>query len=340
MKAIVLEKTFFKFSSSKLIVSEVEKPSPKVNEILIKIKYSGVNFADILTSHGFYSWAPKRPSIMGLEAAGEVVEIGENVTNHKVGDRVFAGMQSGGYAEYATVDARFVFKPPAFYNWEEIVAFGGQWITAWIALHEMARVRPGEILLVHAAAGGVGSAALQLAQVHGMEVYGTCSPFKKEVIQELGATYVSYDNFDNEMKEMNKLPDCVIESIGGDIFKRSFLNLAPMGRLVTIGGTGIKPKNIWNLIELFKIWRKIPRVDMKQVLRDTRGFMGLHVGYLLNYAGKILPIWQNMINVIEKHEMRPIYRKEQIFPMSKAADAHKYMEDRKNIGKIILDPSK
>ncbi|MCY3412244.1 MAG: zinc-binding dehydrogenase [Candidatus Heimdallarchaeota archaeon] len=337
MKAIVLTKTG---GPNVLKITEVVQPEPGEYEVLIKVIYSGVNYADILTRHGLYSWAPKRPSIMGLEVAGEVIKLGSKVSRHKVGDRVFAGMRSGGYAEYAVIDERFAFHPPVFYNWEEIIAFGGQWITAWFALHEMARVRQGEILLVQAAAGGVGTAAIQLAKIYGMEVYGTCSPQKKEVIESLGATYLSYETFDTELKDRGIMIDCVLESIGGEIFWRSFDALGPLGRLVTIGGTGIKLKNKYNPIAVIKALRAIPRVRQSQVLRKSKAFMGLHVGYLLDHADRVLPIWNEMINTIEKHKLRPIYREDQIFPMSKAGEAHEFMNNRKNIGKIILDPSK
>lgn len=337
MKAIVLNRTG---RSDVLQVTDEDRPVPKKNEVLIKVKYAGVNYADILTRQGLYSWAPKRPNILGLEAAGEIVEIGNNVSLHNIGDKVFAGMQFGAYAEYVAVDEKFALKPPEFYNWEEIIAFGGQWLTAWVALYEMARVRPGENVLIHSAAGGVGTGAIILAKNLGLNVYGTCSPHKKGIIEELGAIYVSYENFEIELKEKGVIIDCVLESVGGEIFRRSFDNLGPMGRLVTIGGTGIKLKNKWNPFALFKAWKSIPKAKQSEVLRQSKAFMGLHVGYLLDHADRILSIWDDMIRLIEKHQLRPIYSADQIFPLSKAGEAHDFMDQRKNIGKIILDPSK
>lgn len=336
MKAVVLKKTG---GPNVLSITEIQKPVPGENEILVKIKYSGINYADLLTRQGLYSWAPKRPSIMGLEAVGEVVEKGINVKNHEIGDRVFVGVQQGGYAEYITVDAQFALPIPEFYSWEEAGAFGVQFFTAWIGLHEMARVREGEICLVHAAAGGVGTAAVKLALAHKMEVYGTASSFKKNNVESMGATYLSYDNFDTELRKLNKLPDCVIETIGGDVFKRSFDNLAPMGRVVIIGASGIQV-NKFNPLSWYRAWKSFPKASMSQVLRSSRGFMGLHVGYLLNYPDSILPSWQRMIEVVETEKIRPVIRKDHIFPMSRAADAHQLMHDRKNIGKILLDPTR
>ncbi len=336
MKAIVLDKTG---GVDVLKVSEVEQPVPEDNEVLVKVKYSGVNFADLVTRQGLYSWAPKRPNIMGLEVAGEIIEIGKNVTLHSIGERVFVGTQKGGYAEYICMEEQFVLPVPEFYTWEEAAAFGAQWFTSWVALHEMARVREGERLLVHAGAGGVGSAAIMLAKAHNMEVFATCSPHKKEIVEMLGATYLSYDNFDKELIRLDKKPDCIIETIGGDVFKRSFDNLAPMGKLIVIGVSGIKV-NKKNPFSLYRALKAIPKAKMSQVVRKSRGFMGLHVGHLLEFPDKILPIWENMQKVIVKHQLRPIIRENQIFPMSRAGEAHQFIHDRKNIGKVLLNPSK
>ncbi|MCY3411339.1 MAG: zinc-binding dehydrogenase [Candidatus Heimdallarchaeota archaeon] len=277
---------------------------------------------------------------LDLEVAGEIVEIGSEVTQHKLGDRVFVGAQKGGYAEYTVTDQLFALPVPEFYSWEEAAAFGAQWFTAWVGLVEMARVREGEIVLVHAGAGGVGSAAIKLARALKLEVFATCSPHKKPIVEEMGATYLAYGSFEQELNRLNKQPDCVIETIGGDVFQRSFLNLAPMGRVICIGASGIEVQNKWNIFKLLKAWRAIPRAKMSQVVQASRGFMGLHVGYLLEFPERVLPSWQKMIDLITEHQLRPIIREDNIFPMSRAGEAHRYMQERKSIGKILLDPSK
>jgi len=336
MKAIVLTKTG---GPDVLTVTDVDQPQPTADEILVKVKYTGVNYADILSRKGLYSWAPKRPYIMGLEAAGEVVEMGSQVDEVQIGDRVVFGGQQGAYAEYLTVHRDYILPAPETYNWKETAAFGVTFFTAWVAMHEMARVRPEETILIHSAAGGVGTAAVQLARVHGMQVYGTSSTAeKRQRVEELGATAYSYDDFSDTMYTVNIRPDCVLETVGGDIFKQSFRLLAPMGRVVLIGASGIKI-NKWNPLSWFRAWRALPSATMSQVLRRSRGFMGVHLGYLLADPLTLRPSWNKMIEVIEQHDLRPEIRDDQIFPMSQAGAAHELIDNRKNIGKVLLDPS-
>lgn len=336
MRAVVLEDTG---GPEVLQIQDVERPEPTDDEILVRVKYAGINYADILSRKGLYSWSPDRPYIMGLEAAGEVVEIGNNVDVVEVGDRVVYGGQTGGYAEYLTVHKDYILQAPEQYNWKELAAFGVNFFTSWVAIHEMARARRGETLLVHSAAGGVGTAAVQLGIAHDMEVYGTSSqPHKRDRVEELGATAFGYDEFDQQLRDRNVRPDCVIETVGGDVFDRSFDLLAPLGRVVLVGASGIKI-NKWNPISWIKAWRALPRAKMSDVLRRNRGFMGVHLGYLLADPDTLRPAWARMLDVIKEHDLRPEVREDQIFPLSQAGTAHEYIDNRQNIGKVLLDPS-
>ncbi|MHA2501937.1 MAG: quinone oxidoreductase family protein [Candidatus Kariarchaeaceae archaeon] len=334
MKAVVLEKSV---SSQDLTVTEVDQPQPEDDEVLIKVKYSGVNYADILSRKGLYSWAGKRPYIMGLEAAGEVVETGKNVSDVEIGDRLVYGGQSGGYAEYLTVNQEYVLPAPENYTWEECAGFGVTFFTAWVAMHEMARVRPGETMLVHSAAGGVGTAAIQLGRVHGMQVFGTASqPHKRAKVEELGATAFSYDDFDTRLNEMEIRPDMVLETVGGDVYRRSFDLLAPMGRTVLVGASSIKV-NKWNPLSLYRAYKALPSARMSQVLRRSRGFMGVHLGYMLKKPDILKPSWERMLEVIAEHDLHPEI--DRVFPMSKVGEAHDWIDNRHNIGKVLLDPT-
>ena len=340
MKAIVLDKTG---SSDVLQVTDVAQPQPTPDEILIKVKYSAINYADILSRQGLYSWSVKRPYIMGLEAAGEVVEIGANVPKDmiQIGDRVVFGGQNGGYAEYLTIHKDYILPAPDNYNWKETAAFGVVFFTSWVAMHEMARVRSGETLLVHSAAGGVGTAAIQLGVAHGMDVYGTASTAeKRKRVEELGATTAfSYDTFDSEMLARDIRPNCVLETVGGEVYTKSFELLAPMGRVVLIGASSIK-LNKWNPWSWYKAWKALPKAKMSGVLRRSRGFMGVHLGYLLAKPDILRPSWDRMLEVIEQHDIHPEIRDDHIFPMTQAGKAHDFINSRQNIGKVLLDPTK
>ncbi len=336
MKAVVLDKTG---KTNVLKISDVDKPKINDNQVLVKVKYSGLNYADLLSRQGLYSWSPKRPYIMGLEVVGEIIEIGKSVNDRSIGDRVLVGTQTGGYAEYIKTDSVYALPIPDSYSFEEAVSFGVVWFTAWVGLYEMARVRKGEILLVHAAAGGVGSGAVKLGLALGMKVYGTASTDeKRQVIRKMGAIPLKYDDFDQELSKLGVKPDCIIETIGGDVYRRGFDALAPMGRIVLIGASGIQV-NKWNPISLYRAWRDIPRTKMSRVLRRSRAFMGLHIGYMLDEPDRLIPSWQKMLDIMIENDLRPVFREEQIYPLSRVSEAHQFMHDRKNIGKIILDPS-
>ncbi|MHA2169569.1 MAG: alcohol dehydrogenase catalytic domain-containing protein [Candidatus Kariarchaeaceae archaeon] len=336
VRAVVLSKTG---GPNILGVSEVDDPKPQSNEVLVRTKYSGVNYADLLCRQGLYSWAGKRPFIMGLEAAGVIEEIGDQVDNANVGDRVIVAKNHGGYAEMITCEVDLLLPVPTQFSFQEAAAFVGNWFTAWVALHEMARVRPKESLLVHAAAGGVGTAAVKLGLAHEMYVYGTSSSKEKlEFIRESGATPLSYEDFDQQLRELGGV-DCVLESIGGDVYRRSFAALSPLGRIVLVGGSGIQV-NKWNPISWWKAWRSLPRAKMSQVLRQSKGFMGLHLGYLREYHEKMRPIYENLVKLVTEQDFRPTIREDQIFAMSDVAKAHQLIHDRKNIGKVLLDPTR
>jgi NADPH2:quinone reductase len=337
MKAVVLDKTG---KPDVLKVTDVDKPTIDENQVLVKVKYSGINYADLLSRQGLYSWSPKRPYIMGLEAVGEIVEIGSTVTDKSIGDRVLVGKQHGGYAEYIVTDSIYALPIPDEYSFEEAVSFGVVWFTAWVGLYEMARVRKGETLLVHAAAGGVGIGAVKLGLALGMKVYGTASTEeKRNVIREMGAIPLKYEDFDQELNNIGDQPDCIIETIGGDVYKRGFDILAPMGRIVLIGASGIQV-NKWNPLSLYRAWKALPRARMSQVLRRSRAFMGLHIGYMMNDPDRLLPSWQKMLSIMIENKLKPVFREEQVYPLSRVSEAHQFMHDRKNIGKILLEPSK
>ena len=138
---------------------------------------------------------------------------------------------------------------------------------------------------------------------------------------------------------MGVQPDCIIETIGGDVYRRGFDALAPMGRIVLIGASGIQV-NKWNPLSLYRAWKDIPRTKMSRVLRRSRAFMGLHIGYMLEDTDRLIPSWHKMLEIMIKNKLKPIFREAQIFPLSRVSEAHQFMHDRKSIGKIILDPSK
>ena len=168
-----------------------ERPDPAVGpgEVRITVKAAGINFADTMARVGIYPDAPKPPCVLGYEVAGEVESVGEGVDEVKPGDRVVAGVRFGGHAELVTVPADQVLPLPDRLSFEQGAAVPVNYATAYCALVVMAGIKEGERALIHAAAGGVGTAAVQIARHHGAEVFGTASASKHDAIRDLGVEH-------------------------------------------------------------------------------------------------------------------------------------------------------
>src|SRR5687768_3355218 len=145
-----------------LKITHVPMPNPRAGEVRVKVRVIGINFAEVLSRRGLYGWAPRLPYVLGMEAFGEIDAVGESVTTHRPGDRVIAGTQFGTYAEFICVPAERALPAPDRFTPEQNAAFAVSYLTAWVGLMDMARLRPSDTLLVTSAAGGVGSAAVQM----------------------------------------------------------------------------------------------------------------------------------------------------------------------------------
>lgn len=335
MKAIVLTRTG---GPDVLKVSVVADPVPGEYDCLVRIKRAGVNYADVLARQGIYNWQGKRPYILGLESSGVIERTGSGVTKFKTGDAVVVGSKGGNYAELIARHENEVLKAPPGFSFEQSACLFGNWLTAWCAMFEMARVREGEIALIQAAAGGVGTAAVQLGVAHGMKVHGTASSEpKKSYVEAMGAKALDYSDFDKVLKQEG-LPDFILESIGGDVHKRSLSTLAPLGRLVSIGASGIKINKL-NPLDWLRAWRDYPRVSRNDL--ESQAYMTLHLGFLLEDARERLdPMWFRMIRFMQEHDLKPILQENSTYPMSEAARAHQLLDTRQNIGRLLLDPSR
>jgi len=336
MKAIVITKSQ---PLGHLKVSEVKKPQIGDSDVLIKIKAIGVNYADLLAVQGIYNWNPKTPYILGLECSGVVEKTGKNVKKHRVGDKVVVPTKGGAYAEYIVKDEDALLPLPQNMDYYQGASLSGNWATAWTAIFEMARTREGENILIHSAAGGVGVAAVTLAKAASIKVYGTTSTrLKQKYIKKLGAAPLDYKSFYSFFsRNIEEKPDTIIESVGGDVHNKSKKILAPMGRMITLGATSIK-LNKHNPLSWYVAWKKLPQIKRSDLV--SQGYMSLHMGHLFeNNRGKIEPVWKRMINFMNKYNLKPTVNEKQIFSLTKVNKAHLLMENRKNIGKIILDPS-
>ncbi len=336
MQAVVLSKSG---KPEVLKISEVPEPRPGKGEVRVKLEYVGLNYADVLSRKGLYQWAVKHPYIMGMEGYGTVDAVGEGVTTRQVGERVIVAAQHGAYADKIVVPAAQALTPLKHLSPEENAAFAVQWMTAWVGLFEMSRLRPGDSVLVQAAAGGVGTAAVQLAKALGCTVYGTVgSDAKKEVVRKLGIDgVINYrqEDFNSRTKELTngRGVDVVIEVVGGDVFKKSVKLLAPFGRIVVIGFASNNLKK-WNPFSIYRTLRDIPRVKVTQMGEQSFLFGASHLGYMLRDTPRMLRVWDDLSAYVTKYQLKPLVG--HVYDFQDLQQAHALMESRKSTGKIVL----
>ena len=288
---------------------------------------------------GFYGWAPKMPYTLGMEAYGTIEEVGGNVSDRKVGDQVIIGTQFGCYAEkfvghwQATSPAIKQFTP------EENAAFFVNFSTAWVGLFEMAKLVTGESVLIQAAAGGVGTAAIQIAKALGCTVYGTISnPEKARLVEDLGIDHaINYLDEDFEESVMKLTDgqgvDVIQEMVGGDVFKKSVRVLKPLGRIIVMGYASMDLKK-WNPISWYKTWKGVPKANLMDMSKRVYSMMAFHLGYLMKDEAIIDRIIQGLSEFVIKYNLRPVVG--QTFSFDEIPKAHELMESRKSMGKIVI----
>jgi len=337
MKAYQLKKSG---KSNVLKIAELSEPDCKPNEVKVKIRKIGINYAEILSRKGLYSWAPKKPYTPGMESFGEIVAVGEQVIKRKIGDLVITGSQYGAYAEYICVPEYLSFSPVQGFNADQNAAVLVNYMTAWVALVKLARIQKSDTVLIQAAAGGVGTAAIQLSKAMGSYVFGTASNEEKiKLIQFLGAdsaiNYTSSD-FRKEVKKQKGGVDIVLELVGGEVFKRSFEILNPFGKMVVAGYASI-PLKKWNPYTWWLTWKNAPKLQVMEMAVKTSGLMATHIGYLTANQEIAANEWADLSKFITDNHIRPVIGKN--FDFDQIAMAHDWMESRNSVGKIVIDVS-
>jgi NADPH2:quinone reductase len=337
MKAYLLRKTG---SSRVLQISDLPDPVPQRGEVLVRILYAGINYAEIVSRRGLYSWAPKRPYIPGMEAVGIIEQLGRDVTGWQVEQKVNVTTQHGCYAERIAVAQRFITPVLKHLTLEENAAFVVNYLTAWVSLFAMGKLQVGEKVLITSAAGGVGTAAVQLAVTYGCSVYALAgSQEKVEFIKSLGVT-AAFDYRDTngfkKLKQENIGMDVILELVGGNIFKESFRLLNPFGRMVIAGFSGLNLKK-WNPFSWLKTYRDLPRVNILRLSKKSAAIMATHLGYLSEYPDRLNVLMDDLIKFATRHQIKPVVAK--IFPFGQLAMAHDYIETRQNIGKVVIKVS-
>jgi synaptic vesicle membrane protein VAT-1 len=320
-----------------LRITDLATPSPRPHEVRVRIRVIGINFAEVLSRRGVYGWAPPLPYILGMEAFGEIDIVGEAVTTHKPGDLVVVGTQFGTYAEFICVPADRALPAPRGFSPDESAAFAVNYLTAWIGLVEMARLRASDTLLVTSAAGGVGSAAVQIGARSGARVIGAAGKGKQDAVRSLGADLaLDYGDAGWEARlaeaTAGRGVDVALEMAGGAIYRAALRHVAPMGRIVVAGASGSFPRSRNPLARLAAL-RNLPRASIFDMLLRSYGVMSFHVGRLLD-AGLVEPHWRELVGFTEEHRIRPVVGQQ--FAFDQIADAHRALEEKRNIGKVVV----
>jgi NADPH:quinone reductase-like Zn-dependent oxidoreductase len=322
-----------------LEIREAPDPSPGDGDIRIRVRAAGINFADILARLGLYPDAPKPPMVVGYEVAGKIDAVGRAVVGFSEGDRVIALTRFGGYADAVVVPASQAFHFPDDLSDSEAAAVPVNYLTASLALYRMAALAPGETVLVHNAGGGVGIAATQLARLRRATVIGTASAFKHDALRSFGIDHAIDYRHANVAEEVRKLThgrgvDVILDPIGGRSFTDSYRMLAPLGRLVIFGLSAAAPGERRNTWRAFQAWMATPRFNPMSLINRNRGVFGLHIGHLWEERRQLAGLMEMLISELHAGRLTPVVAR--TFPLESAADAHRFIQSRSNIGKVVL----
>jgi NADPH:quinone reductase-like Zn-dependent oxidoreductase len=319
-------------------VRDAPVPPPSEGEVRIRVRAAGINFSDILARMGLYPDAPRPPVVVGYEVAGVIDALGPGVAALQEGDRVVALTRFGGYSDFVVVPVWQVFRFPDRLSDAEAAAVPVTYITASLALYRMAAVRSGETVLVHNAGGGLGIAATQLARLRRATVIGTASAAKHDALRTFGVEHAIDYRFANVVNEVRRITkgrgvDVIIDPIGGRSFSESYRMLAPMGRLVMLGVSSMvgERRNLWRVL---RSWWGMRAFQPLSLINRNRGVFGLHVGHLWDERDELQPIMDLLLTELSADRLHPIVAR--TFPLERAADAHRFIQNRANIGKVVL----
>ena len=316
----------------------MQAPTPKAGEVRIKVAYAGINFADLLMRLGFYQPRPPFPFTPGYEVSGVVDALGKGVAGLEVGQKVVAAMRNGGQASFVLSPVDRVIPLPDGISLQAAASTPVTYMTAHHMLHHLGHLQPEDKVLVHGGAGGVGTAALQLCKWAGVkQVWATSSKGKHHVIEHYGARPIDRHNEDFEaiIKEETGGTgvDHILDPIGGDHLRRSLSCLAEGGRLYTYGMSAAAPSGKRSLLKALFALRRMPKFDPLRLMTRNRAVFGVHMGTWSNEAvmhGQLARI----VEGIQTGHLEPIV--DSVFDATNVQEAHQYIHDAKNIGKVLL----
>lgn len=327
-----------------LEVRTTADPAPGPGQVRVRVRAAGLNFADVMARMGLYPDAPKPPCVVGYEVSGEVDSLGPGVAGPPLGTRVIALTRFRGHAELVCVPERSVIPMPEGMDHEAGAALPVNYLTAYHMLFRVAALRAGERVLVHMAAGGVGIAVLQLCRtVEGVVTYGTASASKHEAIRAEGCQHpIDYRSADWEV-EVRRLTggkgvDVILDPLGGWDTRRGYRLLRPAGRLITYGMANLASGARRSLKSLLRhgLPAVLPHFSPMEIMNDNRAVAGVHIGHLWGEEAMLATEIAALIELFRKGAIKPHI--DSTFPFDRAADAHRRIQERRNVGKVLLVP--
>ncbi len=308
-------------------IVDLPVPEPDSKQVRVKVEAAGLNYSDIMIREGMYLEEMPLPYVMGREFCGTVDALGDHVNGIEPGTRVVGSIHGGAMAEYTLANAAALVPCPDELPPEQGAALLIQGITAVHCVDDVGRATQGQTVLIHAAAGGVGTLAVQIAKALGATVIGTASSDAKcRTITDLGASAVNYANDDwvDRVLELTDArgADLILESVGGEVFRRSFDEaLATFGRMIVYGLSSGRLEKLHN----------------RQILESNKAVIGYYLGaYFPRHMDRVIAATGKLMGYLQTGEVHPVIGN--TFPLDKAIEAFDHMQSRQSIGKVVIVP--
>jgi len=322
-----------------LQLREAPDPQPQVGELRVRVRASGINFADILARRGLYPDAPKLPAVVGYEVAGVVDAVGPQVDRGWLGKEVLALIRFGGYADTVVVPTNQTFEKPPALTFEQAAAVPVNYLTAWQLLVVMGGLQRDETVLIHNAGSGVGLAAIDIARRIGATIFGTASARKHAFLKERGLhEAIDYTAVD-WTREVAKLTgghgvELVTDPLGGAHWKKSYGALRHTGRLGMFGASSATDSSWPAPLKLLSVGLSMPWFNPVALMSANRAVFGVNLGHLWHEVPKIDAWMRAVLDGVREGWARP--HVDATFPLAEAREAHAYVESRKSTGKVEL----
>ena len=320
---------------------EITLPNVKPNQVLIEVEAFGLNYADVMARKGLYRDAPPKPCVLGYEVVGKVIEIGADVDSNLMGQRVVAFTRFGGYAKHSITHADAVMRIDEEITVGSALALTTQYLTAYYMVYMAAQVLPGDRVLVHAAAGGVGTALIQMLKERGAIVFAKCgSNSKKDYVMAQGADFfINYKQEDYALTLLALLKgeklDASMNPVGGATFKKDMQLLKPGGgKMILFGGSDLTNAK-WGIFSQLNFLRKMGFLTPIVLLMKSQSIIGVNMLRIADYNPKMMTAC--ILGVQELHKkglLKPQVGAE--FKASELAQAHAHLESGESVGKIAV----